>query len=515
VSLRVANELLQKADEKLKENNFEGAVEIARSLKSETIAASVAKNIGRIMIEAGKALKNLSYIYEGVGLLYKIDKVLPDNSSHKLEATYGIGKGQLLLYKLKQEQSPRPQYLFNNDLIQSRDFLLKSLNLPDVTIGKTPEIWLDLGESYQKIGRLLEALDCYEKALKLDPKHSDAQGLKGMILSYYAMMVENHEQFYEEAYHNLNGALEGKLDPETKQKFENASEQVYDLIPDKKKLKKPRKKSGYKFKSSSKMEKYLQEFSGKNRLFLNMCNWCQKCDSCISDSITVKNLQMFSSNESHTDQISSRLNKIMQAYHSARLMLVLSQFKELKLVNIEKCMNLLETSDECKSDLYELFLVKSYQSFYHILDQVAYFLKWYLGIDAPNELSSFRTFWFTNYRKQIVRGNILKTRNLHLSAIYDIRRDLDEGIYSHLPILMDNLTYGAIRITNKTEELLDSEITEKELLSQSVQLAKLVRNTIVYLYNFVYIEELKKYNKSKTTIRVPTPEAVTAIDNIY
>ena len=515
MSLRVANELVQKAYEKLKENDFESAVRIARSLKGDTIAASVAKNIGKIMIDAGSALKNLSYIYEGVSLLYKIDRVLPDNSSHKLETTYGIGKGQLLIYKLKQEQNPHSQYLFNNDLIQARDFLLTSLNLPDVTIGKTPEIWLDLGESYQKIGRLLEALDCYEKVLKLDPKHSDALGLKGMILSYYAMMVENHEQFYEEAYHNLTGALEGKLDPETKQKFENASEQVSDLIPDKKKLKKPSKKSGYKFKSSSKMEKYLQEFSGKNRLFLNMCNWCQKCDSCTSDSITVRNLQTFSASGSPVDQISSRLNNIKQAYHSTRLMLVLSQFKELKLVNIEKGMNLLETIDENESDLYEHFLVKSYQSFFNVLDQVAYFLKWYLGIDAPNELSSFRTFWFTNYRKQVVRGNILKTRNLHLSAIYDIRRDLDEGIYSHLPILMDNLTYGTINISRKTEDPSDSDLTEKELLSQTVQLAKLVRNTIIYLYNLVYIEELKKYNKAKTILRVPTPEAVTAIDNIY
>ena len=514
MSLRVANELLQKADEKLKAEDFEGAVEIARSLKTNNLAASVAKNIGKILIDAGTALKNVSYIYEGVGLLYKIDKVLPDKSSHKIDVTYGLGKGQLLLYKLKQEQSHRAQHLFNSDLIQARDFLLKSLNLPDVAIGKDPEIWVNLGESYQKIGRLLDALECYEKALKLNPKNSEAQGLKGMILSYYAMMVENQEQFYTEAYHNLIGAIEGNLDHESKEKFETASQQVYDLITDKKKIKKPSKKSVFKFKSSSKLDKSLQEFSGKNRLFLNMCNWCQKCDSCTSDSVTVKNFEKFSSNGSPVNLVSTQLNNVKQAYHSARLMLALSQFKELKLVNVEKGLNLLEPLDENMNDLSTQLLVNAYQSFYRVLNQVAYFLKWYLGVEAPNELSGYLSFWFKNYRKHIVRGEILKTRNLHLNALFDIRRDLDEGIYSHLPQLMDDLAYGTTRIIKNSEDPSENDITERELLNQTVQLAKLVRNIIVYLYNFVYIEELKKYNHAKTVVKVPTPEAISAIDNI-
>ena len=514
MSLRVANELVQKADEKLKENDYEGAVEIARSLRKDTLAASVAKNIGRILIEAGNLLKNISYIYEGVGILYKIDKVLPDNSSHKLEVVYGIGKGQLLLYKLKQEHNPHSQNLFNNDLVQAKDYLSKSLNLPDVDVGNDPEIWVKLGESYQKIGRLLEALECYEKALKLDLRNAQAQGLKGMILSYYAMMVENQEQFYEEAYLNLNGAIEGKLEPKLKEKFEEASKQVYDFISDKKKLKKSRKWPGYKFKSNSKLEKTLQEFSVKNRLFLNMCNWCQKCNSCASDNVTVKNFEKFTSSGSPIDQISLKLNNIKQAYHSARFTLVLSQFRELKLNNVERGLNLLETEDDNTMDLYLQLLVNSYHSFYQIIDHVAHFLKWYLGVDAPKELSGYRSFWFKNYRKHTIRGEIQRKRNLHLSALYDIRGDLDEGIYSHLVQLMDDLDYGTIRIIKQTEVQADNDITEREFLNQTIQLAKLVRNIIVYLFNFVYIEELKKYNEAKTVVKIPTPETVSVIDNV-
>jgi len=78
----------------------------------------------------------------------------------------------------------------------------KSSNAPTQK-GLTAKEWRDKGDALAKSGRHQEALQCFDKALEIDPKDAKAWALKGATLG----MLNRHE----EALQCLDKALE--LDP--------------------------------------------------------------------------------------------------------------------------------------------------------------------------------------------------------------------------------------------------------------------------------------------------------------
>ena len=55
-------------------------------------------------------------------------------------------------------------------------------------------------------------------------------------------------------------------------------------------LNNPPKFPGYSIKGKAKLKRYLIDFCLRNQLYLNVCNFCKKCNASIGDTITLKTM---------------------------------------------------------------------------------------------------------------------------------------------------------------------------------------------------------------------------------
>jgi tetratricopeptide (TPR) repeat protein len=144
------------------------------------------------------------------------------------------------------------------------------------------EILTNLGNCYDIFGRVLDALECYEEALKHKPNHGMALGNKALAIKYYAALAGEHERTYLlDAFSILSQALHLGVNPEVFGKFSKHLDDIKRKFSDKKILDNPPKFPGCTIKARSKFERYLVEFCLKNGLYLNICNVCKKCDAAI------------------------------------------------------------------------------------------------------------------------------------------------------------------------------------------------------------------------------------------
>lgn len=125
----------------------------------------------------------------------------------------------------------------------------------------------------------------------------------------------------------------------------------------------------------------------------------------------------------------------------------------------------------------------------------------------------FRRIWYKDVRRKDkgIRSGIQDTHNHSLNALFDLHRDLDTGICNYLTRTRNRLTHRFINIRMFRKVENDESMDEDSLVDRTLELAKLVRNAILYLLHFVYIEESKKEKEAKEFI--PTIIAWEVPDN--
>lgn len=102
------------------------------------------------------------------------------------------------------------------------------------------------------------------------------------------------------------------------------------------------------------------------------------------------------------------------------------------------------------------------------------------------------------------RGQQLsRTKNFSLNALFDIHTDFQKGPYKKLQDTRNALTHRFVNVKPRQESEGPENMTETKLVEETLELARVVRNAIVYLLYFVDTEERKKQTILKG-IHVPT-----------
>ena len=138
---------------------------------------------------AGFRLKNVALVEKGVRAWRELE---PYNSA---TASYNLASAQLNLWQLAVEQAG-----LGDAWLDQRSHLHEARRLfNSVAEDKNAEMELrlkaltDCGNSFDIVGRYLDALDCYGRALKLDSSFGMALGNRGITLLYVAPLMEGHE----------------------------------------------------------------------------------------------------------------------------------------------------------------------------------------------------------------------------------------------------------------------------------------------------------------------------------
>jgi len=490
------HKLAQQAIQKMNAGDFDSALNLANKMRSLGSDYLVSYTVSGLLIDIGVGLVNERIVKEGIKLLEKDFKTIVHDDKYAPTAYYNLANGYVAVFQFKMRKDPYVPFLKETELDRARAYYRKALkyDLRDAVL--MSQIWVNLGNCYDSLGRVIDALECYEESLKHKADHGMALGNKGIALCYYAVVSGEHQgTFLMEAYSLLFQALKLGVPPETINTFSKYLEGIRKQFPDKQILENLPRYPGCTIKARSKFDRFLQEFCLTNKLYLNICNFCQRCDAAVGDTAVIKKMIVPTHKDSYL-HLSAYLNQIKQDYVAARFLLIVSRYKGLNLDFVDKHVKIINTLDYSVHNIYIQLVKTSFKIFYDILDKIACFINDYLELGIPPRNIDFRWVWCTRKNKA-VHKKIQNTRNFSLNALFDIHRNFERGPYEKLRNTRHALTHRFVNI-RMFQELEDEEnMTEDTLVKQTIELARIVRSAIIYLLHFVHVEESKKEAKIK------------------
>jgi len=489
------NKLSKLAIQKMDKCDFNGALNIAHQIQSLGPHWLISFVASGLLVDVGHALKNEKIVREGIEFLLKDIEVIVRHEKYAQPAYYNLANAYSALFDFKKMKNSCVACFRKTELEQAKIYYRTALEYGVKDNELMARILVNLGNCFDNLGRVIDALECYDKSLELKPDHGMALGNKGQALLHYAVLCGEHQgTFVIEAYSLLSQALKSGVPPEAASLFLQYLERIRRTYPGEQFLENPPKYPGYRIKARSRFERFLVDFCLRNKLYLNICNFCQKCDAAVGDKAVIKQMFVPLNKDSYFAS-SAYLNQIKQDYVTARFLLVLSQYEGLNLNFVDKRVRIIDTLDHSIHNIYIQLVKTSFRVLYDILDKIAFFINDYLRLDIPEKNINFRQIWYT--KNKAVRKEINDTRNLSLNALFDIYRDFENGPYEKLRNTRNALTHRFVNIRLLQELEDDENMTGNTLTERALELARIVRSSIIYLLHFVYVEETRKEARTK------------------
>lgn len=419
------------------------------------------------------------------------------------------------------DEFPFESDVLNNQIIYYRSALMHIYS--DTNKSLKCQILTNLGNLLSSIGRLVEALDYYDKSLDLNKEFGMTIGNKGIVIWKYSKFIFDSKQqfiFLHIAHSYLSSCKKDLYEEATK-----SFEKIKNLIEKKFSKESLSKDIAFKdlFKGKSQKEIKYRKWCLENKLFLNPLNDINEESAAATDSL-------FTPSMTHklNDRpiYSSIFNQIKQEYVSSRLIFY-EGITSTKPHFSDRDVIIIDTLD------YSLFsyslekLKISFRICYSILDKIAYFLNLYLELGENKRFVTFKNIWYEKGRnKNSIKEKILLTKNLPLRGLFWLSKDFfEEGIMDtiepdakELAKIRNFIEHKAFKIVEfKTlrsthPDLFD--IDRDSFINKSIKLLKLTRSAILYLSFLIYEEEHQR-NQKRNPSEVVIPIYSTELNHRY
>lgn len=178
------------------------------------------------------------------------------------------------------------------------------------------------------------------------------------------------------------------------------------------------------------------------------------------------------------------------------MLLIQSQFKREDFNNISRRTTFVNTLDYSQFNLYFGLLKSASKEAYNILDKISVFINDYYNLGLSEDKIYFTTIW---QKDKKIRDEILQSKKIRLYALYDIYQDFKAGHYKNIQNIRNASTHRKLVIFDSMLTDWDKKddkhnIGYDTMLSETINLLRLTKSAIIYLINFVNIEENKKRN---------------------
>jgi tetratricopeptide (TPR) repeat protein len=392
------------------------------------------------------------------------------------------------------------------------------------------QLYTNLGNTLDRMGRCIEATYFYDKALELNPKFGMALGNKGISLYHYAQFVTNPYDrtiLVREAHRILQMALGASLELGAKEGFSETKKQIESLAPSGLLNSKPVNHDAERKYRGKEHREYVR-FCCKHRLFLNPLNQIGPALIARGDPLGLPPL-LTEINDFSGYYFWSYFNSLKQEYTTACVLLFQSQRRKKNVHYADTDVFLINTLDyPCYSVDVE-FLKLAFRTCYSLFDKIAFFLNAYFSLIIPDNKVYLRTIWYENYRTNRLQSKFVGMMNPGAMALFYLSQDLFEGkttnervdtYLRHIAAYRHALEHRFLKLhdamyippTQQLDNPFDefqfhlkdpktSSIYLKDFLEDTVKLFRIARAAIIYLTMTVICnEDAKRPNIDESKI---------------
>lgn len=458
-------------------------------------------NINRIglLAEIGQGLRDPALMKRSLTAISLLDK--PEYEKYRSHIHFELANANMAQYHINR-RIPM-DVLKDSNMQEAKYHLRKAIMTCDETDSETlVQLWVNYGNCLDTLGRGVEAISAYDHALKIRPNHPMAVGNKAVaLLSFANISGEYVSEICVKSFEMLKAAIkDDAVLPLAKNSFQKDAQYVEKILQSyDDELPKEFKHTPHDSNQDSPLEKCYFGFCSRNGLFLNLHIQDDKCESSMRDSIGLSLILPIEDKTTYPN-LANFLNQIKEDYAVARFLLVQSQFKDNRINRISSRTSYTDTLEYCEFNLQIGLLEAAFKEAYGILDKIAGFINTYLSIGLDEDKVTFdagsksheRSIW--QNKNGTIRKAISETDNGSLFALYDVFRDFDSGHYDSLKKIRNALTHRRLVVHIFCNDI-EGHIHIEDLKKKAIELMQLVRSAIIYLTNFIRIEE----NKKRTT----------------
>lgn len=493
--------LVNNAEEKFKSGDYEDALVIINKIKSFGSDELVVYFTSGLLIDIGKYLSDEIIVKDAVRSLKQGISKLSRRKEFAPLAFYNLGNGYSALFSFKFQRNKYADLFKKTDLESAKKYYIKALQDDSLDSHIRSQISVNLGNCFDHLGRVFDALEWYEEAIRFKSDHGMAYGNKGLAFYYLAALDKKCRPiFLREAYSLINKALKLGVNRKSIPGFITKLNNIEKYLA--KGFLRDKSYRKIEIKAKTIFEKSLIEFCLKNKLYLNICTFCQKCGHAIGDPAFIESMLISLKEDggsnigkSRFNKLASYINQIKQDYITARFLLILSKYRKMNLKFVDKNVRLVDTLDYSSHNIRIELLKASFTLFYNILDKIAYFLSNYLHIEETQKKLDFGNVWYNFDANKKIHEQILNTKNFSLNALFNMHKDFERGENKKLTNIRNTLTHGFLNIYSSLGIIKSGAMTEISFERDTIRLARYIRNAILYLLKFIFIEEQKKKKK--------------------
>jgi len=495
--------------ELINSGDYQKALKCFRDLETNNPKNNTLKfNKVGLLIDIGFGLKNSKIVKEGI---VTGEKLLKDSfyENQKTNLYYNCANGYTSLYHLEYDRERDAKQIVDNENLQNAKCnfreALKETNHFDSKFRS--QLWTNYGNCLDSLGRGVEALYAYDKALKIDPGFPMALGNKAIGLRFFADISGTYrEAVYIKSYKMLISVLKNEDLVKfggiaAKKGFEYETKQIEGRFKDKSLLSKNSEHPQYDLSRATSFEKFYIGFCSKHKLFLNFHIHEDEWETSTVDPVFISLITSIDDNETFYN-LAKHINQIKEDYAIARLLLVQSQFKRKDFDNISKKTTFVNTLDYSMFNIYIGLLKSAFKEAYNILDKISRFVNEYYKLGVGSNIY-YTTIWQYGNNKNgwKIRPEIVNSKNISLYALYDIFLDFKSGYYKKIRGIRNASVHERLVIYDSVLTSWDKKMDKynigyETMFSQTIELLQLVKSSIIYLINFVQLEEEKKKKDS-------------------
>lgn len=498
--LDALHEMTELAEKMYDANELDSAAELttkaenlANSLEAETERVTGRYYVSLALIDVGSAVKDESMIRRGIE--YLKEWIYGEFSVDLPNDFFNLANGYCALLDL----DPPVRFLevdTENHQIARRLYRMAILGMTQdhAARGIASTAWTNYGNLLDVVGRNVEALSAYNKALILKPDLGMALGNKGVALRYFAVVMPgNSHLLYLESIRALESAIGQQDLPElARLKFVRTLDQLADIVK-------------HHLLSGSPMDReHYEGIQPKDDFHVFLCQFCAEHDLFLSpvshvgeeekpfygDPLYFSYTARDSGNE-RLDRYIWFLNEIKQEYVLGRYFLVQSQYKSPTIDAISEGVTLVhpEFQFPVYSNANVQLLKSALKQAVAVLDKVAYFLYDYCNLESPPLYKvTFTNIWGETLN-DTMKEEFDPYRCAHLFALFSMARDLQRrGSWKDLIADRGIITHRFLLLHESADEIeSDGEIPSRHIedfLSNTILALQNARAAVMYLIQF-------------------------------